>query len=160
MSGVGLAAVRDAAAAFRYRSDLPIHGQHAYAFGVSQAGRFLRQFLYEGFNLDERNRRVFDAMWMHIAGAARVGFNERFATQTLAELFTATQFPLRISTRSMSMVRRRPAVSLSAGSTSEGVLHEHSGRILGWRAGCRAHAYEPRWQAGSRAAGETSGSTC
>lgn len=93
VSGAGLAAVRDAAAAFRYRSDLPIHGQHAYAFGVSQAGRFLRQFLYEGFNVDERNRRVFDAMWMHIAGAARVGFNERFATQTLAELFTATQFP-------------------------------------------------------------------
>ena len=93
MAGVGLAAIRDAAAAFRYRSDLPIHGQPAYAFGVSQAGRFLRQFLYEGFNVDERNRRVFDAMWMHVAGAARLGFNERFATESLAALFTATQFP-------------------------------------------------------------------
>jgi alpha/beta hydrolase family protein len=93
VSGVGLAAIRDAAAAFRYRSDLPIHGQRAYAFGVSQAGRFLRQFLYEGFNLDERDRRVFDAMWIHIAGAARVGFNGRFATPSLAELFTSTQFP-------------------------------------------------------------------
>jgi len=93
VAGVGLAAIRDAAAAFRYRSDLPIHGQRAYAFGVSQAGRFLRQFLYEGFNVDERDRRVFDAMWIHIAGAARLGFNERFATSTLAELFTATQFP-------------------------------------------------------------------
>ena len=71
VAGVGLAAMRDAAAAFRYRSDLPIHGQRAYAFGVSQAGRFLRQFLYEGFNVDERDRRVFDAMWMHVAGAAR-----------------------------------------------------------------------------------------
>ena len=71
VAGVGLAAIRDAAAAFRYRSDLPIHGQRAYAFGVSQAGRFLRQFLYEGFNVDERDRRVFDAMWIHIAGAAR-----------------------------------------------------------------------------------------
>jgi hypothetical protein len=93
VAGVGLAAIRDAAAAFRYRSDLPIHGQRAYAFGVSQAGRFLRQFLYEGFNVDEHDRRVFDAMWMHIAGASRVGMNERFATPTLAELFTATQFP-------------------------------------------------------------------
>ena len=93
VAGVGLAAIRDAAAAFRYRSDLPIHGQRAYAFGVSQAGRFLRQFLYEGFNLDERDRRVFDAMWIHIAGAARVGFNVRFATPSLAELFTSTQFP-------------------------------------------------------------------
>jgi Alpha/beta hydrolase domain len=93
VAGAGLAAIRDAAAAFRYRSDLPIHGQRAYAFGVSQAGRFLRQFLYEGFNVDERDHRVFDAMWIHIAGASRVGFNERFATESLAELFTATQFP-------------------------------------------------------------------
>ena len=31
VAGVGLAATRDAAAAFRYRSDLPIHGQRAYA---------------------------------------------------------------------------------------------------------------------------------
>jgi hypothetical protein len=93
VAGVGLAAIRDAAAAFRYRSDLPIHGQRAYALGVSQAGRFLRQFLYEGFNVDERDRRVFDAMWIHIAGAARVGFNARFATPSLGELFTSVQFP-------------------------------------------------------------------
>ena len=93
VAGVGLAAIRDAASAFRYRSDLPIHGQRAYAFGVSQSGRFLRQFLYEGFNVDERERRVFDAMWIHIAGAARIGFNARFATSTLAELFTSTRFP-------------------------------------------------------------------
>ena len=93
VAGVGLAAIRDAAAAFRNRSDLPIHGQRAYAFGVSQAGRFLRQFLYEGFNVDEHDRRVFDAMWVHIAGAARVGMNERFATPSLGALFTSVQFP-------------------------------------------------------------------
>ena len=115
VSGVGLAAIRDAAAAFRYRSDLPIHGQRAYAFGVSQAGRFLRQFLYEGFNIDERDRRVFDAMWIHIAGASRVGFNERLATPTLAELFTATQFPFadvdqgdRDGSRGSMQMRYRP----------------------------------------------------
>lgn len=45
VAGVGLAAIRDAAAAFRYRTDLPIHGTSAYAFGVSQSGRFLRTFL-------------------------------------------------------------------------------------------------------------------
>lgn len=93
VAGVGLAAVRDAAAAFRYRSDLPIHGQAAYAFGQSQAGRFLRQFLYDGFNADERDRRVFDAMWVHKAGAARGSFNERFATPTPGDLFRPTKFP-------------------------------------------------------------------
>lgn len=93
VAGVGLAAIRDAAAAFRYRSDLPVQGRRAYAFGVSQAGRFLRQFLYEGLNVDERDRRVFDAIWIHIAGAARLGFNTRFATPSLGAMFTATQFP-------------------------------------------------------------------
>jgi Alpha/beta hydrolase domain len=74
--GAGLAAIRDAASAFRYRTDLPIQGKAAYAFGVSQVGRFLRQFLSEGFNADERGRRVFDAVWSHIAGSARGMFNE------------------------------------------------------------------------------------
>lgn len=93
VAGVGLAAIRDAAAAFRYRSDLPIHGQAAYVFGNSQTGRFLREFLYDGFNIDERDRRVFDAMWVHIAGAARGSFNERFATPTHGDAYRPTRFP-------------------------------------------------------------------
>jgi hypothetical protein len=93
VAGVGLAAVRDAASAFRYRTDLPIRGRAAYAYGRSQTGRFLRQFLYDGFNADERRRRVFDALWIHIAGAARGSFNERFATPSLGDPFEPTQFP-------------------------------------------------------------------
>jgi hypothetical protein len=93
VAGVGLAAIRDAAAAFRYRSDLPVRGQAAYAFGQSQAGRFLRQFLYDGFNVDEHDRRVFDAMWVHKAGAARGSYNERFATPSTGDLFRPTKFP-------------------------------------------------------------------
>lgn len=93
VAGVGLAATRDAAAAFRYRSDLPIRGRRAYATGSSQAGRFLRQFLYDGFNVDERDRRVFDAMWIHSAGAARGSFNERLATPVLGDVFRPTKFP-------------------------------------------------------------------
>ncbi|HEX7237183.1 MAG TPA: alpha/beta hydrolase domain-containing protein [Gammaproteobacteria bacterium] len=93
IAGVGLAATRDAAAAFRYRSDLPIRGQSAYAFGTSQSGRFMRQFLYEGFNVDERDRPVFDAVWIHIAGAARGSFNERFAIEAHGDMFRPTMFP-------------------------------------------------------------------
>jgi Alpha/beta hydrolase domain len=92
-AGVGVAAIRDAAAAFRYRTDLPIRGRSAYAFGVSQSGRFMRQFLYEGFNLDERDRRVFDAVWIHVAGAARGPFNERFATPVHGDMFRPMKFP-------------------------------------------------------------------
>jgi hypothetical protein len=93
VAGVGLAAIRDAAAAFRHRTDLPIHGRAAYAFGISQAGRFLRQFLHDGFNADERGRRVFDAIWVHIAGAARGSFNERLAIPTHGDAFRPTTFP-------------------------------------------------------------------
>ena len=93
VAGVGLAAFRDAASAFRYRSDLPVHGRTTYLFGISQTGRFVRQFLYEGFNVDESGRRVFDATWAHIAGAARGSFNERFAAPSQGDLFETTQFP-------------------------------------------------------------------
>ena len=93
VTGAGLAAIRDAAAALRYRSDLPVRGRSAYVFGASQSGRFLREFLYQGFNVDERDRRVFDAVWPHIAGAARGPFNERFAATTHGRAFTPTRFP-------------------------------------------------------------------
>ncbi len=92
--GAGLAAIRDAAAAFRYRTDLPIHGNAAYVFGASQDGRLLRQFLYDGFNADERDRRVFDAVWPHIAGSARGTFNDRFGMPIGGSvMLTPTRFP-------------------------------------------------------------------
>src|SRR6185436_16570542 len=67
-------------------------GRSAYIFGVSQSGRFLRQFLHDGFNADERDRRVFDLVWPHIAGAGQGSFNERFATPGYSS-FPATRFP-------------------------------------------------------------------
>ncbi len=79
IAGLGLAGVRDLIAWMRYDPAAMVRGTHAYAFGISQSGRFLRQFLYEGFNEDSAGRRVFDGMMVHIAGGARRGFNERFS---------------------------------------------------------------------------------
>ena len=53
--------------------------KRAYGFGISQSGRFLRTFLYYGFNQDEKGRRVFDGVMAHVAGAGRGSFNHRFA---------------------------------------------------------------------------------
>ena len=92
VAGAGLAAIRDAASAFRYRTDLPVRGRTAYVFGISQSGRFLRQFLHDGFNTDERDRKAFDLVWAHIAGAGQGSFNERFALPGYSS-FPATQFP-------------------------------------------------------------------
>ena len=92
VAGVGMAAIRDAASAFRYRADMPVRGRSAYIFGASQSGRFLRQFLHDGFNVDEKDRRAFDLVWPHIAGAGQGSFNERFAVPGY-NTFSATRFP-------------------------------------------------------------------
>ncbi|MGE0593376.1 MAG: alpha/beta hydrolase domain-containing protein [Vicinamibacterales bacterium] len=92
VAGVGLAALRDTASAFVHRADLPVSGRTAFIFGASQSGRLLRQFLKDGFNVDEENRRVFALAWPHIAGAGLGSFNERFAMPGYSS-FPATRAP-------------------------------------------------------------------
>lgn len=77
--GLGLAAIRDAISAAKYDPASPFAAKHAVAFGVSQSGRLLRQFIYQGFNTDEQGRKVFDGMLIHVAGGGRGSFNHRFA---------------------------------------------------------------------------------
>jgi hypothetical protein len=77
--GLGLAAVRDVISYAKYELDSLFPVTRGVAFGVSQTGRFLRHFLYQGFNVDEGGRRAFDGMLIHTAGAGRGSFNHRFA---------------------------------------------------------------------------------
>ena len=84
--GLGMAAVRDFVAYFHSgaKSDGPLDAvraatRHTLAFGSSQSGRFLRTYLYFGFNRDEQNRPVFDGVWAHVAGGGRGSFNFQFA---------------------------------------------------------------------------------
>jgi hypothetical protein len=56
--------------------------QRAHGFGVSQSGRFLREFVYSGFNQDEQGRQVFDGLMPHVAGGGLGSFNHRFAQPT------------------------------------------------------------------------------
>jgi hypothetical protein len=82
--GVGPAAVRDTISKVKYGSASELglaQGAltRAIAFGISQSGRFLRTYLYYGFNEDESRRKVFDGVMAHVAGAGRGSFNHRFA---------------------------------------------------------------------------------
>ncbi len=77
--GLGLAAVRDTMSYAKYDPTSLFPVKYGIALGISQTGRFLRHFLYQGFNIDERGRRVFDGMVIHTAGAGRGSFNHRFA---------------------------------------------------------------------------------
>lgn len=82
--GLGSAALRDFTSRLKYGGapELGISEDaidRAIAFGISQSGRFLRTFLFYGFNEDEAHRKVFDGVIAHVAGGGRGSFNHRFA---------------------------------------------------------------------------------
>jgi hypothetical protein len=80
--GCGLAGTRDLISFLKHAegAENPLRGiRVAYGWGVSQSGRFLRHFLYEGFNEDEQGRIVFDGVIDEVGGAGRGSFNHRFA---------------------------------------------------------------------------------
>lgn len=79
VAGLGLAAVRDFASYAKHASDSITPVERAYGEGISQNGRFLRDFLYQGFNADENGRPALDGVLAHVAGAGRGDFNYRFA---------------------------------------------------------------------------------
>ncbi len=86
VAGTGLAAIRDVISFLKYENngivllgDQYRHLKRAIAFGTSQSGRFLRQFLYDGFNSDEKGRKVFEGVWANVGGAGRGSFNIRGA---------------------------------------------------------------------------------
>ncbi len=78
--GAGLAAIRDCASWLKHGEDNPLHGiDRVVAVGISQTGRFLRQFVWQGFTTDTENRRSLDGVYALTAGAGRGSFNHRFA---------------------------------------------------------------------------------
>jgi hypothetical protein len=85
IAGLGLAAVRDFASYLRQGPagatlrEKPAVLQRVIGFGYSQSGRFLREFVRDGFNADERGRAAFDALMISAAGAGGGSFNHRFA---------------------------------------------------------------------------------
>ena len=90
VTGLGLAGVRDLVSFLRhdrgehFARPNPLAGQidRAYGFGVSQSGRFLNHFVWQGFNLDPAGGPVFDGLILHVSGAGRGWFNHRFAQTT------------------------------------------------------------------------------
>src|SRR5246500_1488262 len=79
VAGGGFAVVRDFAAYAKHAPDAITPAARVYGEGISQNGRFLRDFLYQGFNADEEGRMALDGVLAHVAGAGRGNFNYRFA---------------------------------------------------------------------------------
>jgi hypothetical protein len=109
VAALGFAAIRDAASWVRYSPDATVSAKYIFAFGSSQTGRFLREFLYDGFYTDERNRLAFDAVIPHLAGASGVNLNRRWSIPTSLSSDVATIFPF------SDMKQRDPVTGVEEG---------------------------------------------
>ena len=146
--GLGLAGVRDLVSYFKHDPAAVAPARRAYALGISQSGRFLRHFVYQGFNADEDGRQVFDGLLIHVAGAGIGSFNHRFAqpsrdAQPINALFYPTDlFPLPILRRS------DPETGITAGlldkAKAEGVLPKIFFTNTAYEYWSRAAALTPR----------------
>ena len=76
LAGLGEAAVRDFVSWLKFGGVASALREHpetvsrVLGYGYSQSGRFLRDFLYRGFNADERGRQAFDGLFIASAGGA------------------------------------------------------------------------------------------
>ena len=124
IAALGFAAVRDAASWVRYAPDATVSAKYAFAFGSSQTGRFLREFLYDGFYTDERDRQVFDAVIPHLAGASGLNLNRRWSTPTSLSSDVATFFPF------SDTKQRDPVTGAEEGLLENARAGEHQPKVF------------------------------
>ena len=113
--GIGFAAMRDAVSFLRYETadadgnPNPLatadgHATTAFSLGISQSGRMLRDFLYQGFNEDVAGRTVFDGIHPNIAGSRKTFTNYpfgqpgRWQKQHEDHVYPGDQFPFTYAT--------------------------------------------------------------
>ena len=126
VQGIAFAAVRDVGTFLRRErgaaNPLAVAGRvsvdRAVLHGVSQSGRMVRDYLYLGFNEDERGRQVYEAMLPHIPGTRRTFTNARFAqpgrnpTPHGDRLYPADQFPFTYAVTEDHLTGRRDGLLL------------------------------------------------
>jgi hypothetical protein len=154
--GLGFAVVRDLISYLRYalkdsagRPNPLATGKrttgirYAYAWGRSQSGRFLRDLVYHGFNEDEANRRVFDAIAPHVAGGGRLFLNYEFARPVTSSQQHTNQldpelFPHAYNVLKDAQTGRRDGI-LKRPKTDPVVFHTQTSTEYWQKRGCLAH---------------------
>jgi hypothetical protein len=153
--GLGFTGVRDLvsfllhADADAYGTQNPLHHrgtrlEKAYAWGISQSGRFLREFVYRGYNADAQGRRVFDAISPDVSGGGRVTLNYRFAQpgryprQHSDHLYASDQFPFAYAVSTDPLTGRTDGI-LTRPDTDPLVLHTQSSAEYWERRGSLVH---------------------
>ena len=153
--GLGFTTVRDLVDFFRY-DERDAEGKpnplrddrggidQAYAWGRSQSGRFLRQFVYSGCNQTTRGRRVFDGVWPHVTGAGRLALNLRFAQpdryprQHENHLYASDQFPFAYAQSTNPWSGRTDAI-LKRPTTDPLIMHTQTASEYWQRRGSLVH---------------------
>ena len=151
VQGLGFAATRDFVSFLRHdkRGRAATGGPvtHALAIGFSQAGRYLRHHISEGFNRDEQGRTVFDGIHSHIAGVGRLFFNVPFAqpartnTQHEDHTFPESWFPFSTATLEDPLTRQSGA--LLRGDGSDPKLIETNTSTEYWQKGASLLTTDP-----------------
>ena len=153
--GVCFASVRDLITACKHgegaQNPLLVRGrpviERAHGFGVSQSGRFLRQYVYAGFNADTKGRLVFDGLIPHVAGGGLGSFNHRFAQPTAYATqhefwdFGTDRFPFAYETQTDSVSKRQDGILQTATEllTAPRIMHTQSSTEYWTRSGSLVH---------------------
>ena len=120
------------------------------AVGISQSGRYLRDHIAQGFNQDERNRKVFDGVLAHISGAGKVFLNAEFGqplrtnTQHEDHTYPENAFPFSAATMSDPVTGARGA--LLRGDGSDPLLIEVNTSTEYWQKGASLLHTDPLGQ--------------
>ena len=146
--GLGHAAVRDFVSFLRYSEENPANLgpiEKAYAWGRSQTGRCMRDFVYRGFNADALGRKVFDGILPHVAGAGRKWLNQRFANAVVSggqqyedHFNPADSFPFSYAETTDHLIGRRDAI-LKRPETDPLVIHTQTSTEYWQRRGSLVH---------------------
>ena len=154
--GLGFAVVRDWVSFLRYdlkdstgRPNPLVNGKtatgirYAYGWGRSQSGRFLRDFVYHGFNEDESRRKVFDAIAPHVAGGGRLFLNYEFARPVTSSQQHTNQlepelFPHAYNILKDAQTDRRDGI-LRRPKTDPYVFHTQTSTEYWQKRGCLSH---------------------
>ena len=135
-SGLAFIALSDLVSFLRghpgHDAQSPLEGvEHTIAMGISQSGRFLRDFIYQGFNADESGARVFDGAMPHIAGSRKTFTNYRFAQpgrysrQHEDHDFPGDQFPFTYAEATDPLTGRKESIltACEATDTCPKIIH-------------------------------------
>jgi Alpha/beta hydrolase domain len=154
--GLGFAVVRDWVSFLRYdlkdstgRPNPLVNGKtatgirYSYGWGRSQSGRFLRDFVYHGFNEDESRRKVFDAIAPHVAGGGRMFLNYEFGRPVTSSQQHTNQlepelFPHAYNILKDAQTGKRDGI-LKRPKTDPYVFHTQTSTEYWQKRGCLAH---------------------